>query len=166
MRIALLLLAAASVSACSGTGACAPTATCVALHSTAKAATGSWMETQAWRNVQMQVSLSAFDTRLFGSANYWGTGLGAGTAKVTGYVFWQDAGNVPSGRVMPAHPVVVLDFAFDDGTSAHFDQGTLSPQGTLSGVLTFSDDASTSYGTIFIRPGVMQEVPSAKPGTP
>ena len=155
MRISLILLAAASVSACSGSGACAPTATCVALQSTAEAASGSWTETQTWRNISLQLSLSARDTTLAGTGTYTVTGLRTGTARVTGYVFWEDSGFVPSGHVVPAHAVVVLDFAFDDGTSAHFDQGTLSPQGTLSGVLTFSDDASTSYGTTFVRTGLV-----------
>jgi hypothetical protein len=53
--------------------------------------------------------------------------------------------------VVPAHPVFVLDLTFSNGTSAVFDQGTIQQQNTLSGVMTFSDDESTSYGTTFAR---------------
>lgn len=52
---------------------------------------------------------------------------------------------------MPAHAEVVLDLAFDNGLSAHFDQGVLPSHDTLSGVLTFSDSPYVSYGTSFAR---------------
>jgi len=99
----------------------------------------------------MQIVLAARDTTLAGSATYSAAGGTGGTANVTGYVFWQDAGFVPAGYVIPAHPVVVPDLGFGDGSSARFDQGVLSGQGDLSGVLIFSDDSSTSYGTTFVR---------------
>ena len=95
----------------------------------------------------MRLSLAARDTTLSGTA----TSSPEGTARITGYVFWQDAAFVPSGHVMPAHPVVVLTFAFANGTSAHFDQAVLQSQDTLSGALTFSDAPFSTYGTSFVR---------------
>ena len=59
--------------------------------------------------------------------------------------------HVPSGHVMPAHPVVVLNFAFANGTSAPFDEAVLQGQDTLSGALTFSDAPFSTYGTSFVR---------------
>ena len=153
MRPFVVLLVAATFAACSDSTGCASTAPCASLRSTASSVAGSWKETQTWRNISLQVSLAASDTTLAGSATYDVTGGAAGTANVTGYVFWQDSAFVPSGHVVPAHAVVVLDFAFDNGTSAHFDQGALSGQNALSGALTFSDDASASYGTTFVRAG-------------
>lgn len=99
----------------------------------------------------MQISLTASDTTLAGSATYTMTGGTGGTANVTGYVFWQDSATVPSGRMMPAHSVVVLHFAFSDGRSARFDQAVLRGQDTLSGALTFDDQPSSSYGATFTR---------------
>ncbi|MGH7689846.1 MAG: hypothetical protein ACREN3_09600 [Gemmatimonadaceae bacterium] len=153
MRLSVLLLVAASVTACSGSGECPFTATCAELRSAADSTAGSWTEIQTWQGISLQLTLSARDTSLFGSATYRAIGGPGGTARVAGYVFWQGAVNTPAGFVMPAQPEVVLNFAFDNGTSAHFDQGVLQTPGTLSGVLTFSDSESNSYGTSFARAG-------------
>jgi hypothetical protein len=99
----------------------------------------------------MRISLAARDTKLSGTATYSMTAGAGGTASITGYVFWQDAAFVPSGHVMPAHPVVVLNFALANGTSARFDQAVLQGQDTLSGALTFSDAPFSTYGTSFVR---------------
>ncbi len=151
MRPFVALLVVATFAACSDATPCASTAPCASLRSTARSVAGSWKETQTWQNISLQVSLAAGDTTLSGSGTYDVIGGAAGTANVTGYVFWQDSAFVPAGFVMPAHPVLVLDFAFDDGTSAHFDQGVLSGPDALGGALTFSDDPSASYGTTFAR---------------
>ena len=99
----------------------------------------------------MRISLAARDTTLSGTAAYSMTNAGTGTASITGFVFWQDSGFVPSGNVMPAHPVVVLNLAFSNGTTARFDQAVLRKQDTLSGALTFSGEPFQTYGTTFVR---------------
>jgi hypothetical protein len=112
---------------------------------------GSWIEIETWRGISIRISLTARDSTLSGTATYNMTSGAAATASITGYVFWQDAGFVPSGNVMPAHPVVVLNFSLADGRSARFDQAVLQGQDTLSGALTFSDAPSSTYGTSFVR---------------
>ena len=151
MRAPIVLPLVLALAACSTSSECGPTAVCVAERSAATSVAGSWKEVETWRGISMQVSLAASDTSLAGSATYTGSGGTQGTAAVTGYVSWQDAMPVPSGGVMPAHPVVVLLFAFSDGTSARFDQAVLQGQDSLSGALTFSDQATTAYGTTFTR---------------
>src|SRR4051812_14480144 len=136
---------------CSGSGGCPPTATCVAVRSAASTMSGSWKEVESWRGMSLRISVAASDTILSGSATYTMAGGTSGTARVDGYVFWQDSTPVPSGHVMPAHPVAVLYLKFSDGTSARFDQAVLRGQDTLSGALTFDDQAYASYGASFIR---------------
>lgn len=154
MRGSLALLLTASLAACSGSRECGYTAPCLALHSTASGVAGSWAEVEAWRGLSMQMTLVARDTTLSGSATYGVTGASGSTtgrATITGYVFRQDSMPTPAGFMMPAHPVVVLYFAFGDGTSARFDQAVLRGHDTLSGALTFSDHPYDSYGTSFVR---------------
>lgn len=126
-----------------------------ARRTVANAMAGSWTEIappgfSVPRGIAMKMSLSASDTTLAGSGTYSTTG-GSGTAKVTGYVFWQDSVLAPTGAIYPAHPVVVLDLALDDGLSAHIDQAVFLQPDTLSGVLAFSDDASHAYSVSFAR---------------
>ena len=101
----------------------------------------------------MKLSLAARDTTLVGTVTYSTPSGVEATASITGYVFWQDAESVPSGHTMPAQSVVVLDFAFANGETVHFDQGTLQARDTLFGVLNFSDAPGRfeSYGTLFVR---------------
>ena len=146
MRLCILVFTAA-LGACSAQGECASTAPCLRA---ADAAVGSWKEIEAWRGTSMRISLIARDTTLFGTAAYTTTS-GTGTASISGFVFWQQSAAVPSGRVEPAHPAVVLNFALSNGTSARFDQGVFAGRDTLSGVLTFSDAPFTAYGTSFVR---------------
>ena len=150
MGVRVLLALATSLAACSGSSECGLTAPC-GTRSTAEAVAGSWAEVQNWKGISMRISLAAMDTTLAGTATYSMTGAGTGTASISGYVFWQDAAFVPSGNVMPAHPVVVLNLAFSDGTRARFDQALLQKQDTLSGALTFSSEPFNSYGTTFVR---------------
>ncbi len=158
MRLPILVFLAFAVGACSDSTTCAPTAPCIALRSTADSLTatadsltGSWKEVQTWDGVAIRMSLTARDSTLAGSGVYNDTSGANGTAQVTGFVFWQDSTFVPAGYVMPAHPVVVLRFAFSNGRAATFDQGIIEQQNTLSGVLTFADDSSTSYLANFVR---------------
>ena len=151
MRASVALALALTLAACSDSSGCAPTAPCVSVQSAAKTVAGSWREIESWGGRSMQISLTASDTTLAGSATYPVTGGTGGTAKVTGYVFWQDSATVPPGRMMPAHSVVVLHFAFSDGRSARFDQAVLRGQDTLSGALTFDDQPFSSYGATFTR---------------
>jgi hypothetical protein len=74
-----------------------------------------------------------------------------GAVEIRGFVFWQDESFPPSGFVVPAQPVVVLDFTFDNGRTARFDQAILSGADTLNGALTFSEDKFHSYGVSFAR---------------
>jgi hypothetical protein len=151
MRLSILVLLAFGVAACSDSTTCAPTAPCIALRSTADSLTGSWKEVETWNGVTIRMSLTARDSTLAGAGTYSDTSGASGTGQVTGFVFWQDSTFVPAGYVMPAHPVVVLRFAFSNGRAATFDQGVIEQQNTLSGVLTFADDSSASYGVHFVR---------------
>lgn len=150
MRVCVLLVLATSFAACSGSSDCFSTAPC-GTRSTAEAVAGSWNEVENWQGISMRISLAARDTTLSGTATYNRTNAGTGTASITGFVFWQDSGFVPSGNVMPAHPVVVLNLAFSNGMTARFDQAVLRQQDTLSGALTFSGEPFTTYGTTFVR---------------
>ena len=151
MRVCILLLLAAPLAACSGSSECGSTAPCGTVRSAAEAVAGSWTEVETWRGISMRISLAASNTTLSGTATYSMRGSTEETASITGYVFWQDAAFVPSGQVMPSHPVVVLNFAFANGTSGRFDQAVLQGQDTLSGALTFSDAPFSTYGTSFVR---------------
>ena len=151
VRVCILLLLPTSLAACSGSSGCGSTAPCGTVRSAAEAVAGSWTEVETWRGISMRISLAARDTTLSGTAIYSTHTSTEGTASIAGYVFWQDAANVPSGHVMPAHPVVVLNFAFANGTSAPFDEAVLQGQDTLSGALTFSDAPFSTYGTSFVR---------------
>lgn len=92
------------------------------------------------------LSLTASDTTLRGTGNY---GDQSRPVTAVGYVFWQGSVNTPNG-VQPAGPRIVLNLTFDDGRTAVFDQGTIV-NGTLSGVLTFTDSLNHSYGLSFVR---------------
>ncbi len=147
MRLSILLLLVGTAAACSD-----PTAVRMeSLRSSASALTASWGERETWRGLSLQLSLAASDTTLRGSGTYSTSGRTGAIPDITGYVFWQDSAFVPSGHVMPAHAVVVLDLTFDTGPSARFDQGVLIGHDTLSGVLTFADAPYASYGTRFVR---------------
>lgn len=150
VRVCVFPVLLAGLVACSE-GGCGMTAPCVAMRSTATAIAGSWADVQALRGISMQFSVAARDTTLFGTVKYSMPPGVEDTASVTGYVFWQNAAAVPSGHTMPAHPVVVLNFTFANGLSAHFDQGVLQGRDTLLGVLTFSDSPFVAYGTGFVR---------------
>ncbi len=150
MRAPILLLLVTSALACSD-----PTAVRTeTLRSTANSLAASWSEVQTWRGMSIQMSLGAADTTLRGSGTYRTIGQTGAIPRITGYVVWQDSAFVPSGGVMPAHPEVVLDLAFDKGLAARFDQGVLLGHDTLSGGLTFSDSTYVSYGTSFARRSV------------
>ncbi len=151
MRLSIILSLVVGIAACSGSTTCSPTAPCTALRSTADSLAGSWREVQTWDGVAIQMSLTAHDSSLAGFGIYSDTSAVGGTAQVTGFVFWQDSTFVPAGYVIPAHPVVVLHFAFSSGRSATFNQGVIEQQNTLSGVLIFADDTSASFGTSFVR---------------
>lgn len=109
------------------------------------------MQIEAWHGISMRMSLVATDSTLVGTGTYNTSTESGGTARITGYVFWQDEAFVPSGNMMPAHPVVVLALTLDNGLSARLDQAVLQGQDTLRGALTFSDEASATYGTMFVR---------------
>ena len=149
MRACILLVLATALMACSGSD-CGSTAPC-RTRSAAEAVAGSWTEVETWQGISLRIALTAKDTTLSGTATYSPTEGSVGTARITGYVFWQNSAVVPSGNVMPAHSVVVLHLAFSNGTSARFDQAVLREQDTLSGALTFSGDPFTTYGTTFLR---------------
>jgi hypothetical protein len=161
LRASIALALAVTVAACSNSNACASTAPCIAVQSAANTAAGSWREIESWRGLSIQISLTASDTTLAGLATYAVSGGTSGTANVTGYVFWQDSAAVPSGQMMPAHPVAVLHLAFSDGSSARFDQAVLRGQDTLSGALTFDDQPYSSYGATFVRMHVVRTATQA-----
>lgn len=147
MRLSVLLLLVTSTAACSDPAEVRTDT----VRSTANAMAASWKEIDTWRGISIQMSLTASDTILQGSGTYSTTGHAGAIPSITGYVFWQDSAFVPSGHVAPAHPEVELDLAFDNGLSAHFDQGVLINHDTLRGALTFSDSTHKSYGTSFAR---------------
>lgn len=151
MRFCVLLALASSVAACSGSSGCESTAPCDTARSAAKSVIGSWTEVETWRGISMQILLTARDTTLSGSATYSMTNAAGGTARITGYVLQQDAAFVPSGVVVPAHPVVVLNLELSNGLTVRFDQAVLPEQNTLTGALTFSDEPFKSYQTTFRR---------------
>lgn len=153
MRFCLVVLAAASVVACSGPSYCGPTdpKVCSANRSVASVVAGGWTQVPFANVTSVQMHLSAHDTTLSGTGTYSTTGSSIGAVEIRGFVFWRDSFFAPSGFVIPAEPVVVLDFSFDNGRTAHFDQAILAGQDTLNGVLTFSEDKFRSYGVSFIR---------------
>jgi hypothetical protein len=112
---------------------------------------GAWTQVRPAAATSLKIDLSAHDTTLSGTGTYSTTGLSVGAVEIRGFVFWRGSVNTPAGFVMPAEPVVVLDFTFDNGRTARFDQGTLAGQDTLNGVLTFSEDKFLSYGVSFSR---------------
>jgi hypothetical protein len=145
-RTAVLLVFAAA-SACHDTTAPSVSAN----RSVAEMVVGAWTQVRAANGTSLQVHLSAHDTTLSGSGTYSTTAAGVGAVEIRGFVFWQESFFPPSGFVVPAQPVVVLDFTFDNGRTARFDQATLAGADTLNGVLTFSEDKSYSYGISFAR---------------
>ena len=153
MRLLRLILIFAAVS-CSNSSNCGPTdpKVCSANRSVADMVVGAWTQVRAANGTSLQVHLSAHDTTLSGSGTYSTTTPAAiGAVEIRGFVFWQDTSYPPSGFVVPAHPVVVLDFTFDNGRTARFDQAILAGADTLNGVLTFSEDKFYSYGVSFAR---------------
>ena len=157
MRFGLFILAAASLAACSDSSGCGPTdpKICSANRAAATAVAGTWTLAQVTNGTSVQMHLSAHDTTLSGTGTYSTTGTSAGTVQIRGFVFWRDSFFAPSGFEVPAAPVVILNFVFDNGKTARFDQATLTGQNTLYGVLTFADDNSTSFGVSFIRSPTM-----------
>jgi hypothetical protein len=166
-RLTVVLLIFAAASACHDSTApsapsyCGPTdpKVCSANRSVADSANrsvaemvvGAWTQVRAANGTSLQVHLSANDTTLSGSGTYSTTPAAVGAVEIRGFVFWRDSLFAPSGFVVPAEPVVVLDFTFDDGRTARFDQAILAGADTLNGVLTFSEDKSYSYGISFAR---------------
>lgn len=152
-RVSLVLALIIGATGC-GSGPVVPGHHAI-LQSTASSVTGTWKEiappgSTVPRDISMDMSLTASDTTLTGTATY-STSGGSGQAQVAGYVFWQPSGYVPAGHVTVSHPEVVLDLTLDDGLSAHIDQATLLEPDTLSGVLVFSDDSSASWDASFAR---------------
>lgn len=150
VRTALFLVAGAALSGCSGAAECSPTspARCTAQNrSAASSINGAWMLSQPNAlGTTLFLSLTSNDTTLQGTGNY---GNQSRPVTATGYVYWQAGGNTPGGW-QPAGPRVVLNLVFGTGRTATFDQGTIA-NGTLSGVLTFSDSLNHSYGLSFVR---------------
>ncbi len=153
VRSSLAILIMASPVACSNLSNCGPTdpKVCSANRSVAEMVVGAWTQVRAANGTSLQVHLSAHDTSLSGSGTYSTTPAVAGVVEIRGFVFWQDSLFAPSGFVIPAQPVVVLDFTFDNGRTARFDQATLAGADTLNGALTFSEDKFHSYGVSFAR---------------
>ena len=153
MRLRLVVVAAVALTDCSGSSNCGPTdpKVCSANRSLTSLVAGEWTQAPLANGTALQMRLSAHDTTLFGTGTYSTTGSPVGAVEISGFVFWRDSFFAPAGVEIPAEPVVVLDFAFDNGTTAHFDQATLTGQDTLTGVLTFSQDKFHSYGVSFIR---------------
>src|SRR5450759_1521235 len=149
VRSCLAILIMASLVACSDLSNCGPTdpKVCSANRSVAEMVVGAWTQVRTANGTSLQVHLSAHDTTLSGSGTYSTTTPAAiGAVEIRGFVFWQDTSFPPSGFVVPAEPVVVLDFTFDNGRTARFDQAILAGADTLNGVLTFSEDKFYSYG--------------------
>ena len=147
-RLTAVLLIFAAASACHDTTAPSVSAN----RSVAEMVAGAWTQVRAANGTSLLVHLSAHDTTLSGSGTYSTTAPAAiGAVEIRGFVFWQDTSFPPSGFVVPAQPVVVLDFTFDNGRTVRFDQATLAGADTLNGVLTFSEDNFTSYGVSFAR---------------
>lgn len=152
MRSHVVIVSLALLAGCSGAVDCASTAPCGIVAAASTSLEGTWTETQAWRDLGIQMTLDAVNGVVRGSGAYTSTTrVTAGTLDVHGLITWQDAMNAPSGSVIPAHASIALDLTFDDGTKARFDQGVLVGNDTLRGVLTFAADSSTSYGTTFVR---------------
>jgi hypothetical protein len=153
VRSCLAILIMASLVACSNFSNCGPTdpKVCSANRSVAEMVVGAWTQVRTANGTSLQVHLSAHDTTLSGSGTYSTTPAAVGAVGIRGFVFWQGLSFPPSGFVVPAQPVVVLDFTFDNGRTARFDQATFAGADTLNGVLTFSEDQFTSYGVSFAR---------------
>jgi hypothetical protein len=153
-RLTVVLLFFAATSACSNLSNCGPTdpKVCSANRSVAEMVVGAWTQVRAANGTSLQVHLSAHDTTLSGSGTYSTTAPAAvGAVEIRGFVFWRDSLFPPSGFVVPAQPVVVLDFTFDNGRTARFDQATMAGADTLNGALTFSEDKFHTYGISFAR---------------
>jgi hypothetical protein len=146
-RLTSVLLIFAAASACHGTTAPSVSAN----RSVAERVAGAWTQVHAANGTSLQVHLSAHDTTLSGSGMYSTTPAAVGAVAIRGFVFWQEESFPPSGFVVPAHSVVVLDFTFDNGRTARFDQAILAGADTLKGALTFSEAKFTTYGVSFAR---------------
>jgi hypothetical protein len=154
VRSCLAILIMASLAACSNLSNCGPTdpKACSANRSVAEMVVGAWTQVRAANGTSLQVHLSAHDTKLSGSGTYSTTTPAAvGAVEIRGFVFWQDSLLAPSGFVVPAQPVVVMDFTFENGRTARFDQAILAGADTLNGTLTFSEDKFHTYGVSFAR---------------
>jgi hypothetical protein len=151
--LCLAMLIMGSLAGCSNGSNCGPTdpKICSANRAAAEMVVGGWNQVSAANGTSLQVHLSAHDTTLSGSGTYSTTPATVGAVEIRGFVFWQDTSFPPSGFVVPAQPVLVLDFTFDNGRTARFDQAMLAGADTLKGVLTFSGDEFTSYGVSFAR---------------
>jgi hypothetical protein len=147
-RLTAVLLIFAAASACHDT----TTPSVSANRSVADMVVGAWTQVRTANGTSLQVHLSAHDTTLSGSGTYSTTPAAVGAVEIRGFVFWQDESFPPPGFVVPAQPVVVLDFTFDNGRTARFDQATLAAGAdTLNGALTFSEDKFHTYGVSFAR---------------
>src|SRR5450756_140959 len=110
-RLTSVLLIFAAASACHDTTAPSVSAN----RSVAERVVGAWTQVRAANGTSLQVHLSAHDTTLSGSGTYSTTPAAVGAVEIRGFVFWRDSLFPPSGFVVPAQPVVVLDFTFDNG---------------------------------------------------
>ena len=152
MRVPLLTALAVMTMDCSAASGCGPTEAvrCAADRAAASALAGTWTQLQPANGVSVRMTLSARDTILTGTGTFTAAGGAGGTTQVAGFVFWRDPVSSPNG-IMPAEPSTILDFTFQNGVAARFDQAKLFGRDTLAGVLTFSSNASASYGVVFVR---------------
>jgi hypothetical protein len=146
MRFCFVLLVGLSLAGCSAD--CAPTGAC-ANRTLAQALNGVW--TGGIPNQWLRMQFTSDGTRVSGTGTY--AGAHSGTVTGVGAVQTQDAFYPPSGGAeIPARAVLVMDFTYDDGTSAHLDQTWLTGADTLRGVLSFTDGRNAiSYGVVFVK---------------
>jgi hypothetical protein len=151
MRYCVVLLLAVGSIGCSSSecGVTDPRA-CDANRAMANNMTGGWLQLYAARGATLRFKLAAHDTTLIGTGTYTTDAGPTGSVDVRGFVFWRDSFFAPSGHEIPAEPIIVLDFTFDSGRTARFDQGVIL-RDTLVGGLTFAEAPTGTYGVSFAR---------------
>jgi hypothetical protein len=149
MRFCFVLLAGLLLGGCSDK--CAPSESCANLEF-ANALDGSWTLAGTAPYQSLRIQFTANGTRVSGTGTYGGLGR-SGVVKALGDVETQPAFFPPSGAAeIPARASLVMDFSYDDGTSAHLDQSWLTGADTLRGVLSFiSPQNAVSYGVVFVK---------------
>ena len=152
MRLPLLTALAVMMMDCSAASGCGPTglAHCADDRAAASSLAGTWTQLRPANGVSVRMTLAARDTILTGTGTFIATDGTDGTTQVAGFVFWRAAASSPNG-IMPAAPIAILNLTFQNGVAARFDQAKLFGRDTLAGVLTFSSNASVSYGVEFVR---------------